>query len=322
MNGEGFEDESNGMGTTIGNGERCLPGDQDNCGDGGKAENARLTYPKGIAIGPDGKVYFADGNNIRMVDENGIMHTVVGHQNHRSNWKPIPCDKAVSVDEVQLNWPTGLAINPLDGTLHFIDDNMVMQLTNDGRIKIVAGRPLHCPPPPNSNFQQDDPQSSGLLEPQDISFSANGELYIAESDSKRVNRVRRVVHNTIEIIAGGDTSCNCMEKDCSCFDPDSYLASSTSFSAISSLAVSPDGKIYVADEGNLRIRAIASQMPTKEDDEVFEVPDPGAQELYIFNRYSQHILTKDLLTKCLIYSMEYSQATSTGQFHSFNPIRI
>ena len=32
----------------IGNGERCLPGDSDECGDGGKAINARLTYPKGM----------------------------------------------------------------------------------------------------------------------------------------------------------------------------------------------------------------------------------------------------------------------------------
>ena len=31
----------------IGTGERCLPGDADNCGDGGKAVDARLSYPKG-----------------------------------------------------------------------------------------------------------------------------------------------------------------------------------------------------------------------------------------------------------------------------------
>ena len=31
----------------IGNGERCLPGDSDGCGDGGLASNARLAYPKG-----------------------------------------------------------------------------------------------------------------------------------------------------------------------------------------------------------------------------------------------------------------------------------
>ena len=32
----------------IGNGDRCLPGDSDGCGDGGKAINARLAYPKGM----------------------------------------------------------------------------------------------------------------------------------------------------------------------------------------------------------------------------------------------------------------------------------
>ena len=31
----------------IGNGQRCLPGESDNCGDGGKAKDARLSYPKG-----------------------------------------------------------------------------------------------------------------------------------------------------------------------------------------------------------------------------------------------------------------------------------
>ena len=33
--------------TFIGTGARCLPGDADRCGDGGKAANARLAYPKG-----------------------------------------------------------------------------------------------------------------------------------------------------------------------------------------------------------------------------------------------------------------------------------
>ena len=34
----------------IGTGERCLPGDADNCGDGGKAADARRSYPKGEYI--------------------------------------------------------------------------------------------------------------------------------------------------------------------------------------------------------------------------------------------------------------------------------
>lgn len=32
----------------IGSGDRCLPGDKNNCGDGGLAKDAKLMYPKGI----------------------------------------------------------------------------------------------------------------------------------------------------------------------------------------------------------------------------------------------------------------------------------
>ena len=88
----------------VGTGERCLPGDGGHCGDGGPADKARLAYPKGeridqnqtpeqgsksncaipgIAVAPDGTIYLADGANIRKVDENGIISTIVGHQHHR-----------------------------------------------------------------------------------------------------------------------------------------------------------------------------------------------------------------------------------------------
>jgi hypothetical protein len=31
----------------VGSGERCVPGDEDRCGDGGLARDAKLMYPKG-----------------------------------------------------------------------------------------------------------------------------------------------------------------------------------------------------------------------------------------------------------------------------------
>ena len=127
-------------------------------------------YP-GLAIGPEGRVYIADGNNIRMVDEFGIISTLAGHQHHRATWKPMPCTGSLPLDEVQLNWPTDIAINPLDDTLHFIDDDMVLQMTKDGRVKMVAGRPLHCHA---SQYGPNSPQSAALNQPQSITFSATG----------------------------------------------------------------------------------------------------------------------------------------------------
>ena len=207
-----------------------------------------------------------------------------------------------------------MTINPLDGTLHFIDDDMVLLLTKDHRIKIVAGRPLHCHP---SQYGPNSPQSAALNEPQSIAFSPTGDLYVAESDSQRINRVRKISNNRqIETIAGKNSNCNCLDISCKCFDSDTHLAATTRFSAISSIAVSPDGKLYVADQGNYRIRAVASLMPTSEEDAVFEVPDPDTQELYIFNRFGQHIQTKDIMTQSVLHSMEYHQSTSNGKLVS------
>jgi hypothetical protein len=169
----------------------------------------------------DGKVFIADGTNIRQVDENGIITTLIGNQNHRSTWKPMPCEGALPLDEVQLNWPTEMAVSPLDGSLHFIDDNVVLKLTNDGRVKVVAGRPLHCPPKARRHQSDDLANGASLVDPQSLSFAPNGDLYIAESDSQRINRIRKVTTDgKISTVAGKDSKCNCLDAGCACFEDD------------------------------------------------------------------------------------------------------
>ena len=76
-------------------------------------------------VGADGSLFFADGTNIRMVDPFSIITTLVGNNLHKSHWSPFPCVGTVSRERVQLRWPTELAVSPLDGSLHFIDDHMV-----------------------------------------------------------------------------------------------------------------------------------------------------------------------------------------------------
>lgn len=167
-----------------------IAGDEGNCGDGGPAKLARLSHPKGIAIAADRTMYIADGTNIRAVDPKGIIHTLIGHHGHHNHWSPAPCQGALLASQTQLQWPTGLALSPLDGSLHFIDDRLVLKLTADMKIKVVAGTPLHC----NSNAGEknktttDDVLGTVLA----IAFSPSGDLYVADSDSRRVNSIRTV----------------------------------------------------------------------------------------------------------------------------------
>ena len=51
-----------------------------------------------------------------------------------------------------------------------------------------------------------------LSSPQAITFSPSGELYIGESDSRRINRVSVVgTDGRISLFAGKDSKCNCQE---------------------------------------------------------------------------------------------------------------
>ena len=65
----------------IGSGERCLPGDADQCGDGGLASKARLAYPKGITAFTTEK-------------SSELIHIVVSAKAHIASWQPWGCWKA------------------------------------------------------------------------------------------------------------------------------------------------------------------------------------------------------------------------------------
>ncbi|XP_014486538.1 PREDICTED: teneurin-m isoform X2 [Dinoponera quadriceps] len=308
-----YTDPDHNWETVVGSGERCLPGDEAHCGDGALARDAKLAYPKGVAVSADNVLYFADGTNIRMVDRDGIITTVIGNHMHKSHWKPIPCEGTLNVEEVHLRWPTELAINPLDNSLHMIDDHMVLQLAPDGRVKVVAGRPLHCASP-SSSFDTELATHATLVMPQSIAFGPSGNLYIAESDSQRINRVRVIgTDGKISPYAGAESKCNCLERGCDCFEADHYLASTSKFNTISAVAVSPDGVVHIGDQANYRIRSVTASIPDASGAREYEIYAPDTQEIYVFNRFGQHIATKNILTGETVYLFTYNVNTSNGK---------
>ncbi|XP_026805650.1 teneurin-m isoform X3 [Rhopalosiphum maidis] len=318
-NPNNFSDPDHNWEPAVGSGERCLPGDEAHCGDGALARDAKLAYPKGVAISSDNILYFADGTNIRMVDKDGLVSTLIGNHMHKSHWKPIPCEGTLNTGEVHLRWPTDLSINPLDNTLHIIDDHMVLKLTTDNRLKVIAGRPMHCPPVGRIGLNTDQELAiqTALVMPQSIAFAPNGNMYVAESDSQRTNRIRVIsTEGKISRFAGTESKCNCLDRGCDCYEEDHYLAATAKFNTISSITISPDGVIHVADQANYRIRSIMSRSPEATATREYEVYSPTTQELYVFNRFGQHITTRNILTGETSYQFTYNQFTSSGKLSS------
>ncbi|XP_077257545.1 uncharacterized protein LOC143894787 [Temnothorax americanus] len=104
---------------------------------------------------------------------------------------------------------------------------------------------------------------------------------------------------------------------CTCTDDTSstetLLSSNAKFTAISALAVSPDGVLHVADQGSLHILALQPYLPNHDENGEFRIPFPPSNEIYVFNRYGQHISTKDLTSGKTRYSFLYSKNTSFGK---------
>ncbi len=306
------------------------------CGDGGPANRAKLSYPKGMAISADGKIYFADGTSIRVVGRDGNIDTLIGGggnggdfrpgaardgASQSSQWQPWSCGGARSLPEAVLRWPTQLAMNPLDDTLHFVDDNLVLKVTADEQVEVVAGRPLHCHRPRSKDKSSATyfnlASQTTLVSPQSISFASSGELFIAESDSGRINRISKVgTDNGLTLFAGKDSKCNCRDPDCDCDgggdDGDNRLALDTVLGSISSIAVGPDGVLYACDVGNREVRMVRSRIPRPDKNQEYTVPHPETKESYVFNRWGLHTETRHLMTGELLRSFSYSVATSSG----------
>ena len=307
-------------------GVRCYPGDDSGCGDGGRARDARLVYPKGIAISADRKMYVADGTSVRVVDmRTGIINTLLGSPGTNSEaaaatssgpWKPLSCSGSFTFDEAALRWPTDLAVNPLDDSLHLVDDNLVMKVTRDGRVNIVAGRPLHCPRPQEEEQYLNLASQTTLVSPQSISFSTTGALFIAESDSRRINRVSRVgTDGKISVYAGKDSKCNCLENDCDCGgDKTGEQSLEAVFASISAISAGANGDVYVSDQANRRIRAVSSGIPAlTADTQEYHVYSPETGEQFVFNRFGLHMETRAIAGRGTKFAFSYSVTTSNGR---------
>uniref|UniRef100_A0A665VYX7 Teneurin transmembrane protein 3 n=1 Tax=Echeneis naucrates TaxID=173247 RepID=A0A665VYX7_ECHNA len=290
---------SNGE-VVAGTGEQCPPFDEARCGDGRKATEAQLLGPKGIAVDKNGFIYFVDGTMIRKVDRNGIISTVLG-SNDLTSARPLTCDTSMHIRQVRLEWPTDLAINPMDNSLYVLDNNVVLQITENRQVRIVAGRPMHCQVPGIEYTMGKRAVQTMLEGATAIALSYNGVLYIAETDEKKIHRIRQVsTDGEITHLAGALSDCDCKnDANCDCYQTGDGYAKDARFNSPSSLVVSPDGTLYVADLGNIRIRAI--RRPSS-----YEIASPASQELYVFDLNGTHQFTMSLVTGDYKYNFSYS----------------
>lgn len=205
------------------------------------------------------------------------------------------------------------------------------------KIKVVAGTPLHCHREDNNSTVSQDGILGTVLA---LSFSPSGDLYIAESDTRRVNFIRlidtsgKITHfagktqDKLKNNCGCNTSiattanpsthelptaCICGASEVTTSNAETLLSSNARFQSISALTVSPGGVLHVADQGSLHVLALQHYLPSHDENGEFHIPYPAAGEVYVFNKYGQHVATRDLASAKTRYSFLYSKNTSFGK---------
>ncbi len=206
-------------------------------GDGEPATMAQLR-PTGAAVDGSGNIYIADGSNhrIRKVDAEGNISTIAGTGESGAR------GDGGAATAARLNNPSNVALDGA-GNLYIASGSRIRKVDTEGIITTVAGGN-------GRGFSGDDGVATAaqLDSPQDVAVDGAGNLYIADTDSRRIRKVDAA--GTITTAAGTwDRGDGGAATAAQLLDPQGVAADG-------------EGNLYVADTGRIRKVDAAGNMTT------------------------------------------------------------
>ena len=217
-------------------------GTQSFSGDGGAATMAQLNNPVGVAVDGAGNLLIADRNNhrIRRVEAGtGLITTVAGTGTSGFS------EDGGAATMAQLNNPRGVVV---DGA-----GNLLIADTGNHRIRRVAaatGLITTVAGTGTSGFSGDGGASTAaqLDSPEGVAVDGAGNLFIADRNNHRIRRVEAGT-GLITTLAGTGTEGR---------SGDGGAATAAQLDSPLGVAVDGAGNLFIADEGNNRIRRVAA----------------------------------------------------------------
>ena len=204
--------------------------------DGGLATDTPLKGPSGVALDTAGNVFISDqwDNRVRKIDTMGIISTLAG----TGDWKD--AEDTIGSNSAKFRFPRGAALDA-SGNLYFLDDARVWKLDMSGSVTAFAGT--------LEGYGGDGGPAieARLYGPSGVAMDSFGNVYVTEQWQDRVRKIDTT--GTISTLAGTGDWGN---------GGDGGPAIEAQLAQPTSVAVDPFGNVYVADQGNHRVRMIDS----------------------------------------------------------------
>lgn len=152
-------------------------------GDGGPALQASLGSPRGLAVSPDGSLYFADCGRVRRIGPDGVITTVVGGGPAGATGDGIPATQA------QLSQPAAVALAP-DGTLYVAEEggHRIRRVGGGGILTTAAGTGVG-----SLSGDGGPPALAALNAPRGVAVAPDGALLVADTGNRRIRRIARTL---------------------------------------------------------------------------------------------------------------------------------
>ncbi|MQA81101.1 MAG: hypothetical protein GEV10_21895 [Streptosporangiales bacterium] len=192
-------------------------------------DEVTLDTPGDVVVADDGTVYIADTGNdrVRMIRPGDDTVRTVAGTSETPGYDEMDNGDGGRATDAYLDNPAGLALGP-DDTLYVSEDGF---WSDGGVVRVVDLDEGTIDTAPGTDI--------GVERPGDIDVGADGALYVVDTHDDLVCKVR----------PGGD--------ECTTIADSAYSGESgPSVVRPTGVAVAPDGTVYIADAGAVRVRAL------------------------------------------------------------------